>query len=299
MAIQVADGMAYLSTVPNPKIIHRDLAARNCMVNDRTIVKIGDFGLARDLCYAEDYYRMNGKDWLPVRWMAPESLVDSVFSSASDVWAYGVVLWEMITLAEHPYQGLSNDEVLNWVKNHRTMEIPLNCPELIATLMRNCWAFNADDRPSFVQICQQLLEYANDEFRRNSFITSSLCRSILHETNMASGDQDELPIEDAERAPLRANGSNGNGEVRNALDNGHPVIPSDLRDFNNGANEALVTSPRQHSVWDAFGRFRKILRNRYRNNSSSTNNGGQSANSGDPDQQQQQASNQQQQAVEA
>ena len=104
MAIQVADGMAYLSTVPNPKIIHRDLAARNCMVNDKVIVKIGDFGLARDLCYAQDYYRMNGKDWLPVRWMSPESLRDSVFSSASDVWAYGVVLWEMVTLAEQPYQ---------------------------------------------------------------------------------------------------------------------------------------------------------------------------------------------------
>ena len=132
MAIQVADGMAYLSTVPNPKIIHRDLAARNCMVNDRVIVKIGDFGLARDLCYAQDYYRMNGKDWLPVRWMSPESLRDSVFSSASDVWAYGVVLWEMVTLGEQPYQGLNNEEVLNFVKNRRTMEIPKNCPELIS-----------------------------------------------------------------------------------------------------------------------------------------------------------------------
>ena len=69
MAIQVADGMAYLSNVPEPKIIHRDLAARNCMVNGRLVVKIGDFGLARDLCYAQDYYRMHGKDWMPVRWM--------------------------------------------------------------------------------------------------------------------------------------------------------------------------------------------------------------------------------------
>ena len=85
MAIQVADGMAYLSNVPEPKIIHRDLAARNCMVNGKLVVKIGDFGLARDLCYAQDYYRMHGKDWMPVRWMAPESLVDNVFSYASDV----------------------------------------------------------------------------------------------------------------------------------------------------------------------------------------------------------------------
>ena len=100
---------------------------------------------------------MNGKDWLPVRWMSPESLRDSVFSSASDVWAYGVVLWEMVTLAEQPYQGLSNDEVLNFVKERRTMTIPNRCPELIASLMKSCWAFDADDRPSFIQICQQLL----------------------------------------------------------------------------------------------------------------------------------------------
>ena len=94
---------------------HRDLAARNCMVASDNTVKVGDLGLARDV-YLTNHYHANSRGPLPIRWMAPESIFDREFTSASDVWSFGVVLWEIVTLAEHPYPGLSNEEVLSHVK---------------------------------------------------------------------------------------------------------------------------------------------------------------------------------------
>merc|ERR1719295_2087667 len=108
IAIQIAAGMEYLS---GHNYVHRDLAARNCLVGENFTVKICDFGLARDI-YAADYYRVQTKSLLPVRWMSAESMLYGKFTAESDVWSYGVLLWEIYSFGLQPYYGYSNQEVI-------------------------------------------------------------------------------------------------------------------------------------------------------------------------------------------
>ncbi|XP_063738253.1 insulin-like growth factor 1b receptor isoform X3 [Eleginops maclovinus] len=169
MAGQIADGMAYLNA---NKFVHRDLAARNCMVAEDFTVKIGDFGMTRDI-YETDYYRKGGKGLLPVRWMSPESLKDGVFTTTSDVWSFGVVLWEISTLSEQPYQGLSNEQVLRFVMEGGLLEKPQNCPDMLFELMRMCWQYNPKMRPSFVEIIGSLKDELDPSFRESSFFYSA------------------------------------------------------------------------------------------------------------------------------
>ncbi|XP_011869660.1 PREDICTED: proto-oncogene tyrosine-protein kinase ROS isoform X2 [Vollenhovia emeryi] len=151
MCEDVARGCRYLEEL---HFVHRDLACRNCLVSARDrenrVVKIGDFGLARDI-YKNDYYRKEGEGLLPVRWMAPESLVDGVFTSQSDVWAFGVLMWEITSLGQQPYPARNNLEVLHYVRAGGRLPKPLNCPSTLHQLMLRCWSA-ADARPSF-KIC--------------------------------------------------------------------------------------------------------------------------------------------------
>ncbi|OQV16232.1 Insulin receptor [Hypsibius exemplaris] len=155
MAAEICDGMAHIHS---RKIVHRDLAARNCLINADLTVKIGDFGMSRDV-YENDYYRIIGKGLLPVRWMAPESLRDGLFNNKSDVWSFGVVLWEIVTLAEQPYQGLSNEETLKFVIEGNLMPAPEGCHEELHTLMLMCWQYLPKNRPTFLQLVDRIINH--------------------------------------------------------------------------------------------------------------------------------------------
>ena len=123
------------------------------MVSGDGVVKVGDLGMARDV-YMTNYYHANGRGPMPIRWMAPESICDGKFSSKSDVWSYGVVLWEIATLAELPYQGLSNEEVLSGVKRGEHLPRPENCSDFPHSLMLECWQIQPNSRPTFLDICK-------------------------------------------------------------------------------------------------------------------------------------------------
>uniref|UniRef100_A0A672ITM9 Tyrosine-protein kinase RYK n=1 Tax=Salarias fasciatus TaxID=181472 RepID=A0A672ITM9_SALFA len=155
MAIQIACGMSYLA---RREVIHKDLAARNCVIDDSMQVKITDNALARDL-FPMDYHCLGDNENRPVRWMALESLLNNDFSSASDVWAFGVTLWELMTLGQTPYVDIDPFEMSAYLKDGYRIAQPINCPDELFAVMACCWALDPEERPKFQQLVQCLTEF--------------------------------------------------------------------------------------------------------------------------------------------
>jgi len=158
IALQVANGMKYLASYG---FIHRDLAARNCLVGEDYVVKVADFGMTQNL-YNSAYFRMRGMALVPIRWMAPESFFGR-FSIKTDVWSYGVTLWEIFTLCrQQPYEEMTDEELIFDVQKgpNRT---PLKRPSIATNeaynTMTRCWRHDSTLRPDFESIYKQLLEY--------------------------------------------------------------------------------------------------------------------------------------------
>ena len=154
MGAQVASGMSYLE---ENNYIHRNLAARNILVGERLVCKIAGFGLARII--DEDFYEAHTSTRFPIKWTAPEAIIYNHFTIKSDVWSFGILLYELITYGHFPYPGMNNAQVSEALQTGYRMPCPMGCPDLLYEIMRECWRDEAASRPTFETLQWRLEEF--------------------------------------------------------------------------------------------------------------------------------------------
>ncbi|CAD5225117.1 unnamed protein product [Bursaphelenchus okinawaensis] len=162
-SVQISYGLEYLS---HKGFVHRDVAARNVLVHDKNCAKIGDFGLCRYI-YAESAQYKSKGGRLPLKWMSPEAIRHYEFTTKSDVWSFGILMFEIITLGGTPYPGVAPEDMLGFLEDGKRMDKPDNCPDTFYEIMTQCWEQSPENRPSFSDVRQLLakqLETITDEY---------------------------------------------------------------------------------------------------------------------------------------
>ncbi|KAJ6657373.1 hypothetical protein lerEdw1_002540 [Lerista edwardsae] len=240
MATQISSAMEYLE---KKNFIHRDLAARNCLVGENHVVKVADFGLSRLM--TGDTYTAHAGAKFPIKWTAPESLAYNTFSIKSDVWAFGVLLWEIATYGMSPYPGIDLSQVYDLLEKGYRMEQPEGCPPKVYELMRACWKWNPLDRPSFAETHQAF---------ETMFHDSSINEEVAEELGRTASSSSIVPyisrlpmlpsktrtlkkqaenkenIEGAQETTEHFASSSAPGFIRSTQTSGSPALPRKQRD---------------------------------------------------------------------
>ncbi|XP_014905875.1 focal adhesion kinase 1-like isoform X3 [Poecilia latipinna] len=184
---QLSTALAYLES---KRFVHRDIAARNVLVSSVDCVMLGDFGLSR---YMEDssYYKAS-KGKLPIKWMAPESINFRRFTSASDVWMFGVCMWEILMYGIKPFQGVKNNDVIGRIENGERLAMPPQCPPTLYSLMTKCWSYDPSKRPRFTELKTQLSVILTEEKGiQEERLREEMRRQVT--VSWDSGGSDEAP----------------------------------------------------------------------------------------------------------
>lgn len=240
MALDVARALAYLSEM---KYVHRDVACRNCLVNAQRVVKLGDFGMARSTS-ENDYYRFSRKGMLPVRWMAPESLSLGKFTPASDIWSFGVLLFEIITFGSFPFQGMTNNQVLEHVKEGNTLTVPNGIKPQLEGLMKACWNLSYLKRPTATEVAEFITSYPK-------LVTPSL-DVPLASVQIAETESDQLEfLPGFRKASVQEDDILGDLRIPNGIT---------LKEFNAEHVEYTMSNPPTPSVLMGYNPIEPLLR---------------------------------------